>query len=385
MDISRYLRENDNDEVRQEHLERLLAGKEVWNAWAEDVLATLLVNGHDAEEYIINLSSQDFKSSKVVELDFSNYIFPLPVSFEGSVFTFPCTFRSSVFKFDARFMYCSFSSHVDFDSSSFQGNADFRMCEFFGKTFFMATEFLSGAYFSSCRFGGIVSFSQAKLIKNSVIDFRQTVFNNMPLLDQFFVDDLHASFFNLENSSKFRALKQIAQANNNHWLEVQYQALELRCARALSSDSLTFLQRIQHLWRHFPNYAFDWLSGYGVSIKKPIRAWLLVTVLCCLVQYGSVKNKVAPYYHFCSTSLVCKVSDRSNTTPVSWNEALQFHFSPSIPSFLNDNFYLKELRQNYYKDGRIPALSRFVRLIQSLMTYVCLFLVGLALRNRFKL
>lgn len=216
------------------------------------------------------------------------------------------------------------------------------------------------------------------------VDFRQTTFKKKPIIDSFPLE-FSQDVFLLENEGIFRTLKQIAQANNNHWLEVQYQALELRCARALPPDSLTFLQKIQHVWRHLPNYAFDWLSGYGVSIKKPIRAWLLVTFLCCLVQYGSVKNKVPPYYHFCSTSLVCKVSDRSNTTPVSWNEALQFHFSPSIPSFLNDNFYLKELRQNYYKDGRIPALSRFVRLIQSLMTYVCLFLVGLALRNRFKL
>lgn len=141
MDISRYLRENDNDEVRQEHFGHLMSGREVWNAWVEGIQETLSVNGHDVKEYIINLSNQRFESPKANVLDFSNYIFPFDIVFDGSIFLESTTWHECRFQQSVNFKNVTFDAECDFSDSFFLKSLSFDKVTFKGSAIFIECDF----------------------------------------------------------------------------------------------------------------------------------------------------------------------------------------------------------------------------------------------------
>lgn len=230
-------------------------------------------------------------------MDFEKFVFPGPVNFRRSEFA---------------------SNHVSFNDAQFRGSATFdravfqsadfeqvEFCEeawFVGATFaylanFRSARFTSIAFFQDIRFEGVASFDGAVFRRtvelsdgrfNNVVYFRDTLFIAPPDLrstrfeippsfegamfpyrrsceTSFWRRALHAA--EPGDAQKYRYLKQLAGNVKDHDLELCLFAQELRAKRFYETRGF---------WPVALNVAYDFLSGYGLSLARPLF-WLGLT------------------------------------------------------------------------------------------------------------
>ncbi len=414
IDIEKYrwiyvntLSEEEQQAIRNSHLERMKQGKFVWNTWAKQVLAaieqTYPKNATEAEKLDIRNEYQiDFlKVTFNEEADFSGFIFPIAVNFTKATFSGGADFRWTTFSGEAYFVEATFSDRADFSETVFSGEAIFREATFSGEAVFWEATFCDKADFKQAIFFNVANFSKAEFsgedisflgaqfqqqslfvdIKFSNIataipcDFRQTYFHLSPLVDDFPSDV--SQFVNANKSikrdkefykaceAKFRALKQLAERNNHHQKTLEFYGCELYCQRQASSS-----------WRkpkNWVSYFYGLFSGYGLSLWCPFLFWLVVMLGSATLQ--AVNDNKFPFSPIASVNY----------------ERVGFYIAPSMPPFVGKPLYQKEVRHRLYPAdktkpaGQLSTANRFIRTIQTLMTFIALFLFGLALRNRFKI
>ncbi|PID65737.1 MAG: hypothetical protein CR975_05970 [Gammaproteobacteria bacterium] len=501
IDIEKYhrdyidtLSEEERQAIRQSHVERIKQGREVWNAWAKQVLAaieqTYPKNATEAEkltirnQYEIDFSWVEFEGL----VNFSGFIFPIAVNFTKASFsgeadfewatfsdmaifwettfsgeayfsevtfsgkadfseatfsdranfnkatfsgeayfneaTFPgkayfrntsfsddadfgwatfserAVFGDAIFSDEADFGWTTFSNEANFRKTTFSDKANFRKITFSDKADFSETTFSGKAYFGQVIFSNMADFSEAafsgeevaflgtqfqqqslfidlqfsKAAKATPCDFRQTHFYLPPSVDDFPSDI--SQFINANKNikrdkefykaceAKFRTLKQLAERNNHHQKTLEFYGCELYCQRQASGG-----------WRkpkNWVSYFYGLLSGYGLSLLRPFILWLVVM---CIGIGAQALNDGKTSFSF---------------TTAGWERA-SFYIAPSMPPFVGKPLYQKEVRHRLYPAdqtkpaGQLPTANRFIRTIQTLMTFIALFLFGLALRNRFKI
>ncbi len=435
------LSEEAQQTMRQEHLNRMQQGRAVWNAWAKQVLEAIEQaypqNATEAEklaihnQYKIDFSGVEFDE----EADFSVFIFPIAADFAKATFsgranfweaTFSgkAYFRQATFSGEAYFREATFSGEAYFGKATFSGKVDFWKATFSSEAYFSRATFSGEAYFNRATFSGVAIFGQAtfsgvavflyatfsggaifswatfsgvtvflgaqfqqqslfinmKLLdvaKEIPCDFRQTYFHLPPLVDDFPSDV--AQFIKANKSierdkefykdceAKFRALKQLAERNNHHQKTLEFYGCELYCQRQACGG--------WHKPKNWVSYFYGLLSGYGLSLWRPTLLWLTVMFSSIYIQA-----------HYDDRISCCP-----ETIHISW-ERLGFYVAPSMPPFVGKPLYQKEVRHRLYKNkvdkdlnGQLPTFNRVVRFFQSLITFITLFLFGLALRNRFKI
>ncbi len=404
--------------IRQSHLKRMRQGRKIWNAWAEQVLEaiekTYPENASEAEklairnQYQIDFSKVEFKE----DVDFFYFIFPIAVDFSRATFSGEANFKVATFSGEANFKVATFSGEANFKVATFSGKANFMLARFssnarfFGVTFsgeanFRVATFSGEANFEEVTFsceanflraifsGEMVSFLGAEFQRQSLFigvqfadtakaipcDFRQVDFHLPPLVDSFpsnlsqFIDaninKQRDQGFYQDCEAKFRALKQLAEGNNNHQKALEFYSCELYCQRHATGG-------LRNL-KNWASYFYGWLSGYGLSLLRPFILWLAV-ILGGIVLQACNDNKIS----------------LSPTASVNW-ERVFFYAAPSMSALVSKPLYQKEVRHRLYPEdtektaGQLPPFNRVVRFFQTLLTFVALFLVGLALRNRFKI
>ena len=215
------------DPQTKEHIERFLAGKEVWNDWARDMLARkekLVEEGkwqvkrgidflwrhrdlsHNPEvqawldEAYLDFSSLIFKMNqnenridkdailfKAVILNFSHFIFPYETTFVNSQFFGGIDFFYSIFYDSTNFSSAKFKDRVVFSGSNFCSDAYFYNSRFYDEAIISGAIFKqeasfdnsilkNSANFSSTKFFGKTSFSDVKF--KSVLSFHNVTFEN---------------------------------------------------------------------------------------------------------------------------------------------------------------------------------------------------------------
>ncbi len=385
IDYARKLPKGKRQAIRQSHFDRMQQGNTVWNAWAEQVLAaiekTYPANASEAEklairnQYQIDFSGFDFKKYA----NFQNFIFPISTSF------FQATFPGETY-----FLETIFSGKADFRETIFSDGADFWRVTFSGKADFFGSTFSDKAYFEETTFSGeSISFLGAQFQQQILFldlqftdtakaipcDFRQVDFHLPPLMDSF-PSDLSKFIqtntgkkrdkdFYQDCEAKFRALKQLAEGNNHHQKALEFYGCELYCQRRATNGARNP--------KNWASYFYGWLSDYGLSLLRPFILWLAVMLGGIGLQaINDGKISFSP-----TVSVNC--------------ERVIFYAVPSMPPFVSKPLYQKEVRHRLYpKDaekpaGQLPPFNRGVRFFQTLTTFIALFLLGLALRNRFKI
>jgi hypothetical protein len=388
-----------------EALQKFLAGKEVWNAYIEQY-----------PEADVNFSGVDFsKHSKEANrrLNFSGYLFPLKgdVYFtrarfgEGNVSFHEATFGEGV----VDFRYATFGKgHVNFGGARFgQGDVNFRYATFgtgyvnfrkvtFGKgaVNFMAATF-DGGYvnFRETTFGeGDVNFKGARilgpadfsaLITPSTITslhFRHCTFGHSLNLSgnhlrcipdltytkishQISLDGLECEPLLNEkgipdpkDGDRLCRLKEIAETNKNHEQALNFHIKEMRVKRHhLSGLNLTI------------DKAFDAVSEYGRSVMKPL-AWLIRSWYVSGLIYSFISIYLSPLKsgleHF--------------------GNGFLYAIAQAIPFVAAGRESSKASITALFGDD-VPIYLFFISLTQGLISFLLIFLIGLALRNRFRI
>ncbi len=324
----------------------------------------LVVKGDTVFERCRFCQSCDFYGSKFEgSASFNTNVFTESVSFAGSDFSdrssFSMTeffetadFSGSDFFGVATFRGASFSSEAKFSTATFHDRADFGEAVFRGRSKKDAVESASPTRFAATDFKGPVDFSYAKFT-SSYPDFSGAV---MP----------EKAAFSARSKHWPDAIKQGSEQAKDCCAIVRH----ILSKQGLPEDEHFFFRREMHFagqigswWQRFPYRAFGLLSDYGHSIARPAIALFALWLVPALV-YMAV---------------------------FAWEGALHGKehgmFEPFGLSFSNVfrifGFQRTHFGADYVRDlhNALEGLAA----VQTIFGFVFLFLLGLGLRQRFRL
>ncbi|GFO76766.1 hypothetical protein BPLS_P4756 [Bathymodiolus platifrons methanotrophic gill symbiont] len=397
----------------KEAFDEFLAGKERWNAYVEK-------HGDDTT---VDFSGVDFSKHRKGkgEFNFSGYLFPK----NGSVSFASANFGEGAVSFkDSRFYG---NGGVYFEDAKFGKGIVLFECTGFGKgrvTFERAQFGNGGVYFNGsafmgvvtfrhsrlgegdficdyCEFGGHVSFESLKFSErlskfslrhssfdksldisdntfNCIPDLTNTKLTNQVSLDRMEISDDYPreGDFNKSDGERLCRLKELSEANKSYQQALDFHVIEMRAKRYIrmrgKQDKIKnqntkgkklriYLGEILH---RYLDKIFDIVCIYGQSIIRPGLSLIGLTIVCTLIY----ANESSLDYFPLEYGFLYSVSQVFSFVPA----------GRSITIGILDKLFPCEPQQ-------IPDVIYSLSLIQGVLSFLLVFLIGLGLRNRFRL
>ena len=294
------------------------------------------------------------------------------MSFRGAAFIGVANFSEVSFQHGALFFGCKFDSGTDFSNAAFADDVKFSFTVFEKRTLFDNVESNAGGLidFESAHFNALVSFTNIKI--NGRISFSGCHFaSTLNLINISFahppdftgtVMAAHLSLYGMTidqgktyeegDEAYYCRLKELAAAARDHEKEQDFFAHEIRASRLYQS----FLKKI-------PGYIYEYTSNFGRSLLLPL-SWLSVIWVSCAFAY-------APNV-FCWPSWVDFIIGLKVSTAITLPFLAASH--ATFASLIKADLINKS-------SNWLLALG----FVQGLLALVFLFLIGLALRNRFRI
>jgi hypothetical protein len=296
---------------------------------------------------------------------FNSCRFAGDVDFSGTTCNRGIDFRGATVEGAASFRSVGFSEEANFAGASFMSAADFSgSAAFTGEAKFIKTRFGANVKFNGRTFAAATSFTRATFAKPPEF-FRATLYPD--------TDFNGATFAGLDSDNAercFRTLKLAMSEHQAHREELMFFALEMQ-AHANREPSW----RTKWLYR-----LYGGISNYGQSVLRPTK-WLLGTLVLSLIVYLLAID--LPHNYSCVAEPNCW-----RTLTVRWprlSAFVAFTLSQSVP-FINvfrdgATAVFKEL----FDGDPVPYYVQFVAVLQGIASLVFFFLIGLGLRNLFRL
>jgi hypothetical protein len=308
-----------------------------------------------AQSAIENLP--EFKSS----IDLTNLAFAQLVDFSGYIFPVDVSFENSRFQAQAYFNKATFAGKAYFAKTRFDRDAIFYGAKFFRYSEFLNVVFAKGADFQGAEFQSHTKFTGSNF-KDSPPDLRDAVLRqatewhdiNWPPPPKSCTEarsHVHA----------YECLKLEMQRLGKHEEEQDFFAKELRARRALllfltHEENRSVSERLRALFRAGLNWSYATFSGYGLSVSKPLF-WLVMLVVGGAVGY-----------------LQTAALDDG---PMDLRDAFELS-ATNLISFL-------PYRPDKLVSAHLSTSAKWMGNAQAFLGLVLLFLLGLALRNRFRM
>ncbi len=277
--------------------------------------------------------------------------------------------------------------YVSFSGAQFgEGDVDFRDAQFGeGDVDFIETQFGRGnVSFQAITFKGRVSlrdlvspevitalsFQQSSFEKamdisgnnfTCIPDFTRTFLKHQLVLDRMAwnnKEDTDAKTVRY-NPERLCRLKELAENNKNHNQALRFHAQEMREKRPQLSG-----------FDYWLDIAFDRVSEYGQSIAQPGKYLLLLITV------------YAAFYEIVSLIRNCSVQACAGAS--SLGNGLLYSMAQAFPFVSSSRISASESAASLFGED-IPNWIYMLSLSQGLLSFVCLFLIGLGLRNRFRL
>jgi uncharacterized protein YjbI with pentapeptide repeats len=330
------------------------------------------------------------------EARFSESRFVRGAWFKGATFRGPAGFRRADFAF-AGFEGAEFLDHANFGDRAQYGSAKFIGAQFRGKVWFDQATFAHNVWFSNAHFyhgnkpidpatgrelthdvapdfSGITA-ERAFALDGTKFDvlpnFTQASFAEAPRLDNLTLaptvepGDFMRSFRRTDRSvaSRYRALKRLAIQGHDHEREHQFFKGELR-SRRNNEDK----------WWHgafWFGILYDVLSDFGRSLLRPFVFWVgaFAAFAGAYFSLAAIPNAARPVGPVCGALV--------NAVQLSFKNAL-----------INLGGGGRDPTMQIYRclfGLDIPNSVFFVELTQTLLSAALIFLLLLALRNRFRI
>ena len=319
-----------------------------------------------------------FKSIFEKESNFYGAIFQIESSFTDSVFHSHSDFSRSQFWENAIFSKVIFDNNVIFSNSKFEASADFSEVTFSIDADFDAVAVTKLWRLDGASISGSFSAQSAEILGHAYFtdsrfhvppDLITTAFSRPPsFVGSTFkypcINQLVGKCSVQDGEARFRRLKQLAADNHDHEVELRLFAFETKAKRF---HTLKLADP-----RHWPglvlNFAYGWTSNFGQSVLRPL-GWLLLTVGAAFVAFCFA----AP----AATSLwVSAVAAGLNVFPFGGQAGIgrEIMTKGLCPMQETDVGYLDCLTTLYT-----------VSAVEGVFGLIFLFLIGLGLRNRFRI
>jgi hypothetical protein len=337
----------------------------------------------------INKSGKEIDFSHAVfdgTSDFSKTTFGDHTIFCNAILRGPSKFDDSVFSGDCDFSYTSQKKHGT-QKSQTAPFAKYSNANSTAETL-QADTGESGEFhaitFCGARFLGDASFKGRKFTSTANFGWRESeTRNSFANPTKFFgAAEFHGCTFSQDTSFKgtefssiqsdkhalaFRTLKGLMRELNATQEEQLFFRLEIAAEQGNQSNGRKILYEIYRV-----------TSFYGVSIVNPI-----ITLIGFMVVFGLAYGLLANCY--AETSVIHEASVTSEARTQQWIRYTAINSIP-IPGF---DKTLIDLRESLFgkgsEHGWILSLATVLEMVHKLISYGCAFLLGLALRNLFKM
>ncbi|HEV2556477.1 MAG TPA: pentapeptide repeat-containing protein [Bosea sp. (in: a-proteobacteria)] len=315
----------------------------------------------------------DFEGASLADATFSKAKFGA-ASFQQARFFGEAVFDNATFVGGTTFAKASFSKRSSFLRAVYSSDAIFDGVTFFGSASFDKVSLSGTAGFQNAAFAARVGFEDAKL--QSATNFAGVRFTRDP--PRFHGASLHEGTQwhgalwpptpdDTEQAQQhvysYERLKQEMERLKKHDDELQFFEREMRSRRIVEGKRSA---------AGLLNLAYDCLSGYGRSILRPMLGLVATFLLGILVMVNTVGWPRKCWY--CPTSVVSESA---------WNAVKQ----AALLSFANMLAPLN-VRKDFFDADMLAGLPGWLKMFAGLQTLLALafaFLIGLALRNRFRL
>lgn len=340
-------------------------GKEAWNTWAEAELKKPA-----DERTAVDLWGQTIDIS-----DFLGFVFSSDAYFGRAIFSATADFRGAIFSAGAYFGGATFSADADFGRATFSADA------YFGGATLKSVWQMDGA-----KVAGSLKAPSADIQGHAhftAIDFRippdliSTAFRQPPsFLESTFRYPCTNRFWGEcsveDGEARFRRLKQLAADSHDHELELRLFAHETKAKRFHSLHAANPL--------HWPglvlNFGYEWVSDFGQSVLRPL-GWLLVTVVCALFAYETMTERPDMLGRgLIEFSDAAKVAAVANVFPFAGQAVIgrEIMTTGLCPMVEGTPEHLDCLTALYT-----------ISAVEGVFGLIVLFLIGLGLRNRFRI
>lgn len=315
------------------------------------------------------------------EVIFANSTFAVTAmaEFKGSIFRKTTSFERVEFLSDANFISAVFDRYVCFDGAIFQKLANFsskinvergrvkddkKLC--FNSISFSGAHFKERAIFNNRHFRGTTIFGifdgKPARFEYAPLFYNCEFFPGTTFVDTEFVinkDDHEAA--QAFNTLKLAMSQQ--QSTRNEHLFIQK---ELESERLSSTDARKYLY-----------WLYKFVSDYGFSVRRPIYS-LMAIMMFFVVLYGSVGS-----YSRCGSLFI---TDKCNINGKLVAKTIEFSILEALPALGFDK-YNDTLREELFKSSSYLSYSivSILIVLQKSLGVASLFLMGLALRNLFKM
>lgn len=354
-------------------------GKDVWNTWAEDEAnagTKVDFSGYDFTDDPISFAGfifpglADFSHCVFAEADFSH------AQFSGG----EAWFRDAQFNGgDSLFVNAQFSGgrawfyraqfsggSAWFRDSEFSGGpADFHAAVFAQEADFLRAMFQDEALFETTDFKGAVDLNGARFFR--VPDFRLTKLAAHFTLHGVKVDycedeartrwlgGLWARAKNDDDADKYRRLKELAIAAKDHDREQKFFASELKAKRFYETHEAALV------W----SYLYEWFSDFGRSVYRP-----LVSLYATVVAFG--------FLYWLTALFSAGGGDKSLDNGLKLSAAVLVPFVAAARTSYGE-------AQNALFGQDIGLALDLLIIFEGILGLAFVFLIGLALRNRFRI
>ena len=296
-------------------------------------------------------------------------------------------FKELVFEKKAGFMGAEFGGFVIFDRGTFRGDAGFTNVDFKGIVAFQGTVFEQDADFSSVRGRG--NLALADTIFQKIPNFCQAHFDAAPAFDGLgpmtppswssTANDGDDELF--EPQAKWRALRRLARQGGDFHRELQFLKGEMKSRRG----------REVFYWI---GWAYQITADFGLSVMRP-AALLALSMLLFAAAYATLGER--SWSEYLPTSSEAAEREGSCSPMVS---ALVLSVDGAFPfAGIDQGGHLFRAYDCLYADanrtqqptkteadrGGPPIAATLVSVVQFFTSAILLFLLVLAIRNRFRI
>ncbi|QZO12233.1 pentapeptide repeat-containing protein [Pseudoalteromonas piscicida] len=282
-------------------------------------------------------------------------------------------FNNATFNNASYFSGATFKELAYYSASIFQGDVEFNDCNFYGKSLnFKKCQFHETIDFQPKEAANLnhISFEGASFSKqltisghyNCIPDLRQTKTSHhidlslltIKLNRHFLKNTGMEAAVNQEDADRLCRLKEIAESNKNHERALAFYADELRAKRWHTFNP----------WQSILDGLYSLTSNYGQSIMRPCM-YLLASVF--IFASATLSQTKQSSYDITQMKAALTISVATATPFLA--------ISKEARTKSTEELFNKELPDNYYLYSYIHSGSSFV----------FMFLIGLGLRNRFRI
>jgi hypothetical protein len=163
---------------------------------------------------------------------------------------------------------------------------------------------------------------------------------------------------NINNIGPLCRLKELSENNKDHQQALDFHVSQMRVERHHLKSRV-----LKNMY-----FAFDIVSEYGRSISKPCSSLIISTLF-----FGFIYSYIAGTY-YSGTAWIINIGN-----------GFLYALSQIVPFVSSGRSAATESINKLFSSHDIPNWLYGISLIQGAISFVLLFLIGLALRNRFRL